>query len=340
MTDPLSAKAVAPPYPCVCCGHLVFDERVGSYEICPICFWEDDLVQTRWPNFAGGANKPSLIECQRNYQTFGACEARLLKHVRPATEDEPVDEGWYPLGPLALDFFEPIDDSSQPWPEDRIALYWWRPTFWRIQPPRWTGFAGSADLTDPENWHGGFYELAIELADDSDERLQRALSALWSTAGIEGCYHGRPGTRDQFEDAPCTVAALEQHGHLNATVRLPTGQRIVCGAIAMRAAGETDWLDFYLPVQALTRADRRVGAFPFVPDSDLSAFDWRRSIDDWLADIATAIFQATPFRLAMIGHEVSGSTDAAALGGNVPEQRFVSYLLPHGGGLDYSPANR
>jgi hypothetical protein len=27
----------------------------GSYEICSVCFWEDDGVQFRWPTIAGGA---------------------------------------------------------------------------------------------------------------------------------------------------------------------------------------------------------------------------------------------------------------------------------------------
>lgn len=341
MSDPIPAETTAPRYPCACCGHLVFDERVGSYEICPVCFWEDDLIQTRWPNYTGGANKLSLIECQRNYQTFGACEARVLQHVRPATEDEPVDAGWYPLGPLALDCLEPIGDHPEPWPEDRTKLYWWRPAFWRTQPPRWTGWGGPADLTDPENWHGGFYELTIELADESDEHLQRILTALWHTAKVEGCFQRRAGTRDRFEDAPCTVAALEQHGHLHATVHLPTGQRIVCGAVAMRGADGTDWLDFYLPMGALSRADQRVGAFPYVADGAPSALEWRGPIDNWLAGIAAKIFQDNPFRLALIGNEVSGETDAADLDGQIPEQRFISYLLPRDDGrLDYTPANR
>lgn len=340
MADPIPSETTAPRYPCACCGHLVFDGSVGSYEICPVCFWEDDLIQTRWPNYTGGANQLSLIECQRNFQTFGAKQARVLQNVRPATEDEPVDEGWYPLGPLALDCFEPIGDHPEPWPQDRTTLYWWRPTFWRTQPPRWSGWSGPADITDPENWYGGFYELAIELADDSDEHLQRIVTALWYTADIEGSYRRRPGTRDQFEDTPCTVAALEQNGHLHATVRLPSGQRIVCGAVAIRGADGTDWLDFYLPMEALSRAEKRARAFPFVPGGDHSALEWRRPIDDWLADIATRIFETDPFRIALIGHEVSGDTDAASLGGAVPEQRFISYLLPHDGRLDYAPANR
>ncbi|MFH8396799.1 CPCC family cysteine-rich protein [Streptomyces anulatus] len=61
-------------YPCPCCGHRVFDDMPGSHEICPVCFWEDDRVQFRWPTMAGGANKVSLIEAQRNYQDFGACD--------------------------------------------------------------------------------------------------------------------------------------------------------------------------------------------------------------------------------------------------------------------------
>jgi hypothetical protein len=65
-------------YPCPCCGHLTLGEPPGSYEGCPVCFWEDDVVQLRWPTWAGGANKPALIDAQRNFAAFGACEERFL----------------------------------------------------------------------------------------------------------------------------------------------------------------------------------------------------------------------------------------------------------------------
>ncbi|WP_078530969.1 CPCC family cysteine-rich protein [Streptomyces sp. PsTaAH-124] len=55
----------------------------GSYEICPVCFWEDDGAQFRWPTIAGGANKVSLIEAQRNEQDFGACDQHGRQYVRP-----------------------------------------------------------------------------------------------------------------------------------------------------------------------------------------------------------------------------------------------------------------
>ncbi|WP_442804931.1 CPCC family cysteine-rich protein [Streptomyces luteogriseus] len=48
-------------YPCPCCGHRVLDAMPGSYEICPVCFREDDGVQFRWPTMADRANKVSLL---------------------------------------------------------------------------------------------------------------------------------------------------------------------------------------------------------------------------------------------------------------------------------------
>jgi rubrerythrin len=38
-----------------------------DYEICPVCGWEDDPVQRRDPDFAGGANTLSLNEARREY---------------------------------------------------------------------------------------------------------------------------------------------------------------------------------------------------------------------------------------------------------------------------------
>lgn len=46
---------VSDSYPCPCCGHRVLSAMPGSYEICPVCFWEDDGVQFRWPTMAGGS---------------------------------------------------------------------------------------------------------------------------------------------------------------------------------------------------------------------------------------------------------------------------------------------
>ena len=48
---------------CPCCGQYEFPEE-GSYEICPVCNWEDDPVQTEEPDYRGGANIMSLNEAR------------------------------------------------------------------------------------------------------------------------------------------------------------------------------------------------------------------------------------------------------------------------------------
>lgn len=125
MTDVSSAR-----FPCPCCGHLTLHDQPGSYDICHVCFWEEDGVQLRWPDYAGGANRPSLIDSQANFVRYGAMEERFTGNVRPPAPDEPLDEGWRPVDAEA-DNFEARGVQETPWPDDLTTLYWWRPTFWR-----------------------------------------------------------------------------------------------------------------------------------------------------------------------------------------------------------------
>jgi hypothetical protein len=84
-------------YPCPCCGYKTFDEPPDNhFEICPVCFWEDDGIQLADPDYEGGANKVSLRQAQQNFMAFGACRGEMLSHVRPGTAEE-KDENWKPL---------------------------------------------------------------------------------------------------------------------------------------------------------------------------------------------------------------------------------------------------
>ena len=121
------------PYPCPCCGHLTMGEPPGSYQICAVCFWEDDAVQLRWPTWAGGANRPDLIDAQQTFIKHGAMEERFARNVREPADDEPVEQGWR-IVDLGLDSFEGTGVKEAEWPVDLTTLYWWRPTFWRKHP--------------------------------------------------------------------------------------------------------------------------------------------------------------------------------------------------------------
>ena len=76
---------------CPCCGYYTLEE-VGKFEICPVCYWEDDPSQESDPLMEGGANELSLRECRRNFQTCGACEERFLKNVRKPLPEEMENE--------------------------------------------------------------------------------------------------------------------------------------------------------------------------------------------------------------------------------------------------------
>jgi len=64
LSSSVRAQMSSASYPCPACGFLVFGEPPGSYDICPVCGWEDDHVQLRFPGMSGGANKSSLFAHQ------------------------------------------------------------------------------------------------------------------------------------------------------------------------------------------------------------------------------------------------------------------------------------
>jgi hypothetical protein len=76
-------------FACPCCGHLTLATRPpGTYEVCEVCFWEDDGVQFADPEYRGGANRESLNEARANFREFGASSRSALPHVRPPREGE------------------------------------------------------------------------------------------------------------------------------------------------------------------------------------------------------------------------------------------------------------
>ena len=87
------AKPASPGvvYPCPCCGYKTLSER-GGFEICSVCFWEDDGQDDHDADVVrGGPNHSlSLTKALENYHRFGACLKKHIKDVRlPLPEERP-----------------------------------------------------------------------------------------------------------------------------------------------------------------------------------------------------------------------------------------------------------
>jgi hypothetical protein len=62
----------------------------GGFEICPVCFWEDDGQDDHDADQArGGPNgNLSLAQARLNFKNFGAYDPKFLPNVRAPKNDE------------------------------------------------------------------------------------------------------------------------------------------------------------------------------------------------------------------------------------------------------------
>jgi hypothetical protein len=88
-TARLDSQPAGLPLRCPCCGCKTLGER-GGYEICHVCFWEDDgQDDSNADEVWGGPNGPlSLTAARANFQAFGACSKRHQQFVRPPLPEE------------------------------------------------------------------------------------------------------------------------------------------------------------------------------------------------------------------------------------------------------------
>ncbi len=121
-------------FPCPCCGYLMFSEQPGSYQTCPICLWQDNLAQLRFPLMPNVANPVSLQQAQKNYVACGTAERRNAGTGRQPLGDDVREDSWRVLDVTHDNVEEPqrgIDYADSYPIQDTTVLYYWRPTYWR-----------------------------------------------------------------------------------------------------------------------------------------------------------------------------------------------------------------
>jgi hypothetical protein len=81
---------------CFVCGHRTLEERC-DWEICPVCFWEDDVLVSTTDRSSPANHGMMVSEAQANYMQYGAVSREFIANVRSPRPDEELDEGWAPL---------------------------------------------------------------------------------------------------------------------------------------------------------------------------------------------------------------------------------------------------
>lgn len=72
------------------------EEPPRTYDICEICFWEDDGHQFEHQD-EDGANNVSFREAKQNFIEFGVSGKDFLKHIIPSNKGDIKDPNWKPL---------------------------------------------------------------------------------------------------------------------------------------------------------------------------------------------------------------------------------------------------
>lgn len=118
-------------YTCPVCGYKVFENEPNSYDICPICYWEDEAMQLRYPN-ERGANRVTLVEAQLNYEEVGYSDNATKNLVREVNEDDEKDYNWRKLDLTKDKIEEKVVDDKQItiYPTDLTKLYYWEDNYW------------------------------------------------------------------------------------------------------------------------------------------------------------------------------------------------------------------
>jgi Cysteine-rich CPCC len=87
-------------YPCPVCGfYTIGEDMFGSYNICPICNWEDDGFQLANPACGGGANKESVIDAKKSIIN------RIPTHMRDY-KGYKRDPNWRPLSETEIEIYK------------------------------------------------------------------------------------------------------------------------------------------------------------------------------------------------------------------------------------------
>ena len=77
---------------CPCCGYRTLSPgQPGSYEVCEICSWLDDLVRFYHLETQSDCNHISLSQARQNITEYGACLPGVDEEIRDSRANDERD---------------------------------------------------------------------------------------------------------------------------------------------------------------------------------------------------------------------------------------------------------
>lgn len=96
---------------CFVCGYRTLEARC-DWDICPICFWEDDVLLKDDNDRSSPANRGmSLAEAQANFMILRASSKDRVPKVRAPGPGDERDPKWKPLS-KAFDLVKTLKDVT------------------------------------------------------------------------------------------------------------------------------------------------------------------------------------------------------------------------------------
>lgn len=194
---------------------------------------------------------------------------------------------------------------------------------------------GEPIFTAPSAWLNGYYKLAINLEQRSDDHARAAMAALLSYSKLDAWYLDRD---KEPQNQPRVDASGRVEDHRFGVLTLPNERKLPCGCYIFHLEYEPDWLEFFIPLASIDKV-YPTRSYPFGPPQGYA--QWQQEIDLAFVEVARHIYRHVAFPAGLIGFELDLDEMEQIYLNSVaelpPEDLHNGYLWAGANGLEWHP---
>ena len=184
-------------------------------------------------------------------------------------------------------------------------------------------------------WAGGFYELDLELLDQSESMMDEALTKLWTYPYLEGCFL-RSDVEPANQEKVLSFTNYHQ-GHRYGIATHFNNKKSCCGSFGAYYHDDGLWMTFYIPLGSLANV-YPVRAYPIKIKNEPSPEYWLKELNSFMAEIARFIYQEIRFRIGIIGFEIDQFDVVRNLIKGIPSERWDGLLIQRDDQVEWIPS--